>query len=303
MELRQLKYFQKTCELLSFTEAARTLCITQSTLSQQIKQLETELGTLLFDRVGKRIIPTEAGLSFLPYAKKAISEAENGVQIIRDLQNIEIGTLRIGITYSLSPLLTKALTIFSKQYPKIQTTITFATSEELMEKLNNDEMDFVLSFDSGNTYKPFEKQFLFSSYLYLILNKNHPWAKKTFIQFENITAIPLIIPAKGFVTRGIVDSICSKKGIKINIEMEINDVHTIINLVRNGKQGTILTHSAVRNEDDLIKIPIYTTDIELSTKAYLFWPQGSYRKKAALRFAQILFQLSSENSSGLKNKI
>ena len=49
MELRQLKYFEKTCELLNFTEAAHALCISQSTLSQQIKQLENELGILLFD--------------------------------------------------------------------------------------------------------------------------------------------------------------------------------------------------------------------------------------------------------------
>lgn len=71
MELRQLRYFEKTSELLNFTEAAKALFISQSTLSQQIKQLESELGVLLFDRVGKRIVLTEAGSSFLPYARNA----------------------------------------------------------------------------------------------------------------------------------------------------------------------------------------------------------------------------------------
>lgn len=117
MELRQLKYFEKTCELLNFTEAAHALCISQSTLSQQIKQLENELGILLFDRIGKRIILTEAGSSFLPYAKNAIRESENGKQIIRDLQNLDTGKLCIGATFSLSSLLTKALPLFSEQYP------------------------------------------------------------------------------------------------------------------------------------------------------------------------------------------
>ena len=56
MELRQLRYFIKAKELLNFTEAARILNISQSTLSQQIKQLEDELGVLLFNRIGKRII-------------------------------------------------------------------------------------------------------------------------------------------------------------------------------------------------------------------------------------------------------
>ena len=105
MELRQLKYFKEACELQNFSEAARVLHISQSTLSQQIKQLEDELDVLLFDRIGKRIVPTEAGLAFLPYAVRAIRDAENGKQIIRDLKGIETGVLHVGVTYSMSPLL------------------------------------------------------------------------------------------------------------------------------------------------------------------------------------------------------
>lgn len=114
MELRQLKYFKQACELQNFSEAARALHISQSTLSQQIKQLENELDVLLFDRVGKRVIPTEAGVTFLPYAHKAIQDAENGKQIIRDLKGIETGSLHIGVTYSMSPLLIAALNQFTK---------------------------------------------------------------------------------------------------------------------------------------------------------------------------------------------
>ena len=93
MELRQLKYFKEACELQNFSEAARVLHISQSTLSQQIKQLEDELDVLLFDRIGKRIVPTEAGLAFLPYAVRAIRDAEKREkQIIRDLKGIETGS-------------------------------------------------------------------------------------------------------------------------------------------------------------------------------------------------------------------
>lgn len=80
MELRQLKYFKEACELQNFSEAARVLHISQSTLSQQIKQLEDELDVLLFDRIGKRIVPTEAGLAFLclmPSGQYAMQKTEN----------------------------------------------------------------------------------------------------------------------------------------------------------------------------------------------------------------------------------
>ena len=76
MELRQLKYFVKSAEYLNFSEAAKHLYITQSTLSQQIKQLEFELGFTLFLRNSRHISLTEAGEEFLPFAKRTIQDAE-----------------------------------------------------------------------------------------------------------------------------------------------------------------------------------------------------------------------------------
>lgn len=118
MELRQLRYFSKACELQNFSEAAKVLYISQSTLSQQIKQLEEELDVLLFDRIGKRVVTTEAGLAFLPYALKTIQEVESGRQVIKDLKGIEAGTLLIGVTHSMSRLLTTALQQFTKGIPR-----------------------------------------------------------------------------------------------------------------------------------------------------------------------------------------
>lgn len=155
MELRQLKYFKEACELQNFSEAARVLHISQSTLSQQIKQLEDELDVLLFDRIGKRIVPTEAGLAFLPYAVRVIRDAENGKQIIRDLKGIETGVLHVGVTYSMSPLLIAALGLFSKTYPKIKVNVSFGTSEELLDRLEANQLDFVLSFKPEGVSEPY----------------------------------------------------------------------------------------------------------------------------------------------------
>ena len=106
MELRQLRYFVRSAELLNFTEAAHALYISQSTLSQQIKQLEDELGMPLFDRIGKRVRLTEAGSLFLPYARQSIADSESGRFVINDLKGIKTGELHIGATYGLSALLT-----------------------------------------------------------------------------------------------------------------------------------------------------------------------------------------------------
>lgn len=293
MELRQLKYFKAACELQNFSEAARALFISQSTLSQQIKQLEDELDVLLFDRIGKRVVPTEAGLAFLPYAAKALYDAEDGKQIIRDLKGIETGVLHIGVTYSMSPLLIAALTRFTKTYPKVKVDISFATSEELLERLEANHLDFVLSFKPEGTSEGFETLPLFSSRLNFIVHRSHPLAGLSSITLKRLCETPLVLPGQGFGTRKKVDELCRTQHLELTVGVEMNDVHTIIHTLREGYWATILTQAAVRGEEDLVQIPILCADA-LASEGCLFWAQGNYRKKSALAFADFL-QKTVEN--------
>lgn len=294
MELRQLKYFRAACERQNFSEAARLLHISQSTLSQQIKQLEDELDVLLFDRIGKRIVPTEAGWAFLPYASKAILDAESGKQIIRDLKGVETGTLHIGVTYSMSHLLIAAFALFTKAHPKIQVKVSFATSEELLKLLEDNKLDFVLSFKPEDVSDQFETVVLFSSRLYFIVHQSHPLADLTSITLKRLSETPLILPEQGFATRKKVDELCRKHHIEPVVKLEMNDVHTIIHTLRSGCWGTVLTQAAVRGEVDLVQIPILYAD-KLTSQGCLFWPQGSYRKKSALAFADFLLKITAES--------
>ena len=206
--------------------------------------------------------------------------------------------LRIGVTYSLTFLLTKALVKFSTRYPKIKVEITFTTSYELVEKLENNKVDFILSLESGNSYEDFETMPLFSSRLHLIVHQSHPFSGLKIISLEKLVTVPLILPAKGFVTRGIIDKICELKNLDLIADMELNDVHTIINLVTTGKWGTILTFASARNESQLVKIPI-RSDKSLSTRASLFWAKGTYRKKSSLAFAKILSEMTEAHDFAL----
>ncbi|MDO4172628.1 MAG: LysR family transcriptional regulator, partial [Prevotellaceae bacterium] len=120
MELRQLKYFVKVADTLNFSEAAKALCVTQSTLSQQVKQLEGELGTQLLIRSSHSVTLTEAGEELLPYAQKTLHDAELCMVRINDLNQLSAGTLNIGVTYSFSPILTETLLLFMRMYPQIK---------------------------------------------------------------------------------------------------------------------------------------------------------------------------------------
>ena len=119
MELRHLRYFAALAEQLNFTRAAETVHVTQSTLSHQIKQLETEIGHRLFDRIGKRIVITEAGEQLLGRVKHALSEIDGGLRAVRGSAQQLSGNLCIGVTHTFNvPCCPPASTSSSASTPR-----------------------------------------------------------------------------------------------------------------------------------------------------------------------------------------
>ena len=95
MELRHLRYFVALAEHLSFTRAAARVHVTQSTLSHQIRQLEEEVGQPLFDRIGKKVVTTEAGELFLGFAVRALKEVDQGIAMLRPGSGGLTGRVRV----------------------------------------------------------------------------------------------------------------------------------------------------------------------------------------------------------------
>ena len=190
MELRQLKYFVKSAEYLNFSVAAKHLYITQSTLSQQIKQLEFELGFELFLRNSRHISLTEAGEEFLPFALKTIQDAEDGVQRLHDLQHVKAGKLRVGVTYSLSTVLTEGLLEFMKVYPDIKLEVCYKTVNELLVLLKERELDFILSYKPLFDAPDVDSMPLFENALALVVSKDHPLAMKRRINLQELADVP-----------------------------------------------------------------------------------------------------------------
>lgn len=292
MELRQLIYFIQAAERLNFTEAAAALYISQSTLSQQIRQLEEELHIPLFNRVGKRVYLTDAGNMFLPYARQTLHDSENGRNILNDLVNLKTGTLRIGVTYGLTTLLTRTLPAFSAAYPAIKLDIEFGTSDGLLEKLAQVKLDFVLSFVPLQQNEIFTSSPLFKSQLSLVVHASHEWAGKKRIALTQLANLPLILPVTGFSIRSFLDKILLEQNIVPAIQMEMNDIHALLQLVKTGNWCTVLLKASLAGQASLKAIPF--TGKAMSRQATVTWPTASYRKKAATRLAGLLLQYATE---------
>ena len=285
MELRQLRYFAKAAETLNFSHAANNLNIAQSSLSQQIKQLEDELGTQLFIRDRHSFQLTEAGEEMLPFALRTIHAAEACADRIRDLRKMLTGTLNIGVTHSFSPILTETVISFIKMYPKIKVNIVYKQMNELMELLSNHELDFVLAFKPVQPLPNVESHILFQNTLSAIVGNNHPLASKDKVSIAELEKYDLALPSKGLQARNAFDHIVSDYD-KFKICLELNDVNTLLKLVRQTNLVTVLAEDSIYDACDVKAVPINVPDNQMSGCVHIL--KETYRKHSMQEFIRIL---------------
>lgn len=282
MELRQIKYYVKATELLNFTEAAKQLHITQSTLSQQIKQLEAEINVALFDRIGKRVFLTEAGYEFLPFAKQTINDTEMGMQRLLDLQGIRKGTLRIGITYSLCFGLASILLRFMKEYPNIRIEVKYNTALDLLEMLKSRELDIVLSFDVGVQEEQVEVSNLYEVPLCAIVHKRHSIAQQKEVSIKELKNYSLVLPSVGLGARRALDEVLKTLGERLDPHLEMNDVGILLQLVESSLFTTILSQTTIIGRKELVAIPIAEQKEKMT--ASILTLKGAYPKASSIAF-------------------
>ncbi len=295
MELTQLRYFIRLAEVLNFTEASKQLFITQSTLSQSIRQTESELGTPLFERIGKKVYLTDAGQAFLPYARQSIIETETGIQKLRDMQQIYKGELRIGVIYSLCPMLAESIVRFSKEYPGIKLILTQSTSiNDMTTMLHNNEVDFALAYKLDALSSLTEKIDLCPDPLCVIVHRRSPLASQQKISIQVLTHYPLALLKSGSYTRNVIENVASRSGISLQPMAEINDTNLLLQMVRTGDWISVLSQHSVDNQPDLKAVPLKEKGGEMHV--YLFQLKGRYKKLVTRKFIEIIQKVMSQNN-------
>lgn len=285
MELRQLRYFIHTAQLLNFSEAARQLNITQSTLSQQIKQLETELGTPLFQRNSHSVVLTEAGRELLPHATMTIHCADSCADRLNDLQKMHTGTLNIGATYSFSPILTETVLTFMKQYPGIKLNIHYQSMEELLERLERHEVDFVLSFKPSRSHPALTSHSLFYNHLSAVVANTHPLAQQKSVTLQQLTRYDLALPARGLQARNAFDALIDDIH-HYHVRIELNEVHILLHLAAESHLVTVLSETSVHGENALCAVPIDCPGALMEGCVHLH--RDAYCKASAREFIRLL---------------
>ena len=257
MELTPLKYFVKLADVLSFTEASKELFITQSTLSLSIKHLEEELGVTLFDRIGKKIYLTDAGRDFLDCSRKAIEEVAYGIQHLKEMQHVYTGKIKIGVIYSLFPLLNICVLKFTKAFPKAELSIVYSHSVlELVELINSNKLDFALSYNPQDVSALTESTEYACMPLCVIVHENHPVAIRKHFSLSDLNEFPVIFLDKELYTRKVIDRMLAQYKVKVKPQIEVNSTPLLLDMLRTGHWISILPQDMTVSSPDLKAVPI-----------------------------------------------
>ena len=193
MELRHLRYFVTVAEELHFGRAAQRLQIAQPPLSQQIRQLEEELGVQLFHRTKRSVQLTEAGQLFLEEACQILTRAEQAIQIVQRADRGETGRLTLGFvgsaTYSVLPVVLK---VFRKRFPEVLLSLHEMTTTQQVQALHEDRIHL------GFVRPPIhEQELMIESILkepfVAVLPKFHRLANETQISLRSLANDPFIL--------------------------------------------------------------------------------------------------------------
>ena len=205
MELRHLRYFVALAECLNFTRAAERVHITQSTLSHQIRQLEEEIGELLFERVGKRVLITERGELFLSYAAKALKEVDQGMAALKESAQGLTGKLRIGSTHTFNQgFIPECIATLLVRHPTVKVAASEFTADDIGERLASGVLDLGISY-RPRTVGDLWFEPLYNEQMVLVVSPQHPLAGRKRIRLVELHRKPLVLLPEAFATRAMLD--------------------------------------------------------------------------------------------------
>lgn len=295
MELRQLKYFVEVGRLGSFSLASKSLFITQSTISQQIRKLEEELGVELLTRDTRHVTLSDYGQQFYPCALQVLQEARAGAERIKDVKALKVGTLSVGATYSFGPLLKQTVLDFYREFPRIRLDLVITSQEELRQKLLDRELDVALTYKSPIGDDRIESHLLFQSRLCLVGRMGELRVVGKEVSVQDLSRFPLALPSKGLQARDTLEAVLFAQDVKLDIRLEINSVRSLLDLVGSSPLVTILSEEAIHQVQGFEAVPINHPDGRMD--GCYHYLKGAYHKMAAQKFVEFLKENNSFNQT------
>jgi LysR family transcriptional activator of glutamate synthase operon len=248
MDLHQLRVFEAAAKSGGFTRASEQLHLSQSTVSQHIKQLEADLDCPLFLRVGKRVLVTEAGSLLLQYTERIFRDLKNAEMAIRDLNAMKRGTVRLGVgATTLTYRLPNVLGDYKRRFPEIELIVLAGTTEFLLESLKSQNLDLAIVMSPTTSHPGLTMTPLGSEELVVVLNREHPLASKNALDPADLSSLRFILYEKHTAMQNLIDRYFESLEVAPRVTMEVENIEAIKSLVRAGLGASILPLCGVKD--------------------------------------------------------
>ena len=259
IDSRQLQAFVILARTGSFTQTARQLFLTQSAVSHSMKALESDIGCRLLDRVGKKVMLTQAGEHLLHHAERVLREMSSARSGIERLGKWGRGRLRLAASATLCmALLPTVLREFKESFPQSLISIDPGDSQEALELLEQGRVDLSLTME-GKPDDRFDFVPLFTDELRFITSPQHPWAEAGVVPKTEISRQSLIIYGKSSRTWRLIDEYFREEAIVLNAVIELRSMEAIRELVKLNLGVSILAPWVATRElldGSLISLPL-----------------------------------------------
>lgn len=258
MDLRQLKYFVQITESGNFSRAAEMLRIAQPSLSQQVKNLEEELGVDLLLRHARGVTPTDMGQQLYDHARRILEEVERVKDVVRSQSVTPSGRVAIGLpTSACRGLSIPLITAMAERQPNITLRVVEAMTGYLDEFLQMGRLDVALLYDR-RAFETVAWTEMMVEELMLFVPPGHPLAASGGVTLRGVFDHPIVLPGAPNVLRTVIEQFAARHDIKA-VAMDCDSLPAIAQLVQQGRALAVMPHFAFIDEmrrGEMIAVPI-----------------------------------------------
>jgi LysR family transcriptional regulator, hydrogen peroxide-inducible genes activator len=256
MQIQQLRYFCAVARAGSFTRAAQHEHVAQPSLSQQIRKLEDELGTKLFDRLGRTVRLTQLGETFLPRAEAILRQTDQAKSEIQEMAGGDQGKLLIGAIPTIAPyFLPTRLAGFSQEFPRVQISVVEEVTAQLLNLVHSGAIDLALLALPVAASNCLCRE-LFRERMYAVVPREHRLAGLSRVRLEQIEDEPFLLLKEGHCFRENTLAACGRARVQPNVVFESGQFTTILAMVAAGVGVSIVPEMAIEEREGCRFIPL-----------------------------------------------
>lgn len=280
VDVRQLRYFMAVANRLNFTRAAEDLLIAQPALSQAIRQLERELGVMLFERTTRGAVLTPPGEVLLRGAGRTLRELEVTVDEVRSFAGQVAGRVQLGAWQSMEVRLPDLLAAFRREYPAVDVSVKEIVSDAMLEAVKAGTLDAAMVVQREHVVASGLASWPFISEPYdVAVSHTHRLARRRNVTLTDLAGEAFVMHHAGSAVRDQILRACADAGFRPRIAMETGEMSAARAFVASGLGITVLPRSSLASPGPTVHVLTLRPCIQRTS--VLVWPAKGPRSAAA----------------------